>query len=357
MGSRTSLWRTKNITYDDRDTNNLKYGSNWFHDGTWNASSVGHTGTLSSSNDLNATVTFIFSRPAVAFHYFGILRSRGGLYDICIDCDPNKPTFQPIDAFNGTDDGANPPTSLQAALFSKRFDTPAQHVVLLINRSDQRGVPAGNSQITIDRFVLEVEDNSLVATTSPSATLPSTALPSTSTSESVTILSNSPSSTSVSDEKGTPIGAIIGHIIGGTLLGIIIIVTGLYCRHRRKRRTKSFAHDDVNTGGEASFPIIVPYALMHPSISREERPKAGESRCTPQRTTRPTSSSGSESIVVYSRSRRRERQREIGLRRLERQEADAGPVPPEDERCTLPPSYEQVFRADSSICLPPGQAQ
>ncbi|KAL0061512.1 hypothetical protein AAF712_011655, partial [Marasmius tenuissimus] len=50
--------RTKNITYDDRDTKTLVYRKNWFHDGTWNASNVGQTGTLSSSNVPDASVTF-----------------------------------------------------------------------------------------------------------------------------------------------------------------------------------------------------------------------------------------------------------------------------------------------------------
>ncbi|KAL0061519.1 hypothetical protein AAF712_011662 [Marasmius tenuissimus] len=204
--------RTKNITYDDRDTNHLIYGPNWFHDGTWNASSVGQTGTLTSSNDLNAVVTFTFPEPAIAFYYFGIFRSNGGFYGICIDCDPNEPNFQEIDAFNTTDDGKNPPV----ALFSKRFDTPAQHVVILRNQKDRRSKPKGNSQITIDRFVLEVMDDSPVP-------VPVTPPP-------------SPSPTSDSGGAGPPIGAIIGGAIGGILLAVIVIVTGLYCWHRKWQR-------------------------------------------------------------------------------------------------------------------------
>ena len=50
--------RTKNVTYDDRDQDNLKYGGFWFHEGTWNASNVDQSGTLSSSNDPNANITF-----------------------------------------------------------------------------------------------------------------------------------------------------------------------------------------------------------------------------------------------------------------------------------------------------------
>ncbi|KAL0061501.1 hypothetical protein AAF712_011644 [Marasmius tenuissimus] len=317
----------------------LKYGSNWFHDGTWNASSVGQTGTLSSSNDPNAAVTFDFPMPAVAFHYFGIPRSRGGLYGICIDCDPNKPIFQPINAFNATDDGKNPPV----ALFSKRFDEPTQHVITLRNQIDQRGVPKGNSQITIDRFVLEVVDDSLSIT----SLVPVTIQP-----------SLAPFSTSDSNEIEPPIGAIVGGAIGGSLLTLIIILTVLYCWCRRKHQPVSSVHDNVGTDAiEAIFFTIVQlYALMHPSISKGEQPKAGESRHTPQQTPRRTSSSGSTSIMAYHRSRRREQRREIGAgRRPEQREVDAGPIPLEDEGFTLPPLYGQVFQAGSSSHLPSGQ--
>lgn len=52
------------------------------------------------------------SVPANAFYYYGMRRSRGALYAICIDCDPNKPIFESIDAVNATDDGTNPPVSV-----------------------------------------------------------------------------------------------------------------------------------------------------------------------------------------------------------------------------------------------------
>ncbi|KAJ8084801.1 hypothetical protein PM082_003578 [Marasmius tenuissimus] len=363
MGSKAG-WRTKNITYNSRDTKNLKYGPNWHHGVPWNASNVCQTGTLSFSNDLNATVTFNFPMPAVAFHYFGMLRSNGGLYGICVDCDQKKPKFQNVDAFNITDYSKNPPF----ALFSQRFDTPAHHVVTLRNQIDPRGVPIGKSQITIVRFVLEVVDDSPLTTSLPT-TSPFTILPSTSSSlVPVPVSSLLPSSASGSVETGPPVGVIIGGAIGGSLLMVIMIVTVLYCLHRRKCQIVSSAHDDISTDiGEASFPIVVPYTLMHPSIPKEERPKAGESRRTPQRVHRPTSSSGTASIVAYYRSQRRERQPKIGVRRRrerrreigarrrpERREADTGMIPLEDERGTLP-LYEQVLQAGPSSRLPSGQ--
>jgi len=85
---------------------------------------------------------------ATAIYYFAPKRSHGGLYAICIDCDPNAPQFQTIDAFNATDDGQSPPV----VLFSKTWPTPAVHRVLLTNQNDTRFNPSGNSQITLDQF-------------------------------------------------------------------------------------------------------------------------------------------------------------------------------------------------------------
>ncbi|KAL0061516.1 hypothetical protein AAF712_011659 [Marasmius tenuissimus] len=331
----TSELRTKNITYDDRDTNNLKYGLSWFHDGIWNASNLNmdQIGTLSGSNDPNAYVTFNFPIPAIAFHYFGILRSRGGLYGICVDCDPNQPNLQDIDAFNITDDGQNPPV----ALFSKHFDTPAQHVVILKNKKDPRGVPAGNSQITIDRFVLEVVDDSPTP---------------------VTTQAPSPTPTNVLGKAGPPVGAIVGGAIGGLLLAVILIISGLHYMRRYKRHQLAFAHEnlDAREASQASIPIIVPYTSTHPSLSKEERPKAGRSRRT-YRPPGPTPSSGSTTIVTDVRFRRRGRQHEVDAERRpkRRREVDAGPIPPEHEESIPPPLYEQAFRAGPSNSPPSDQ--
>jgi hypothetical protein len=47
----------KNVTIDDRDTNTIKYQGIWILDGAYNATSVGTSGTLSSTNDPNANFT------------------------------------------------------------------------------------------------------------------------------------------------------------------------------------------------------------------------------------------------------------------------------------------------------------
>ena len=51
--------RFLNQTFDDRDTTHLKYGGDWVMGGSYNASNVGETGTLASTKDLNATITFV----------------------------------------------------------------------------------------------------------------------------------------------------------------------------------------------------------------------------------------------------------------------------------------------------------
>ncbi|KAK1226066.1 hypothetical protein PQX77_010981 [Marasmius sp. AFHP31] len=307
--------RTKNITYDDRDMVTLKYQGTWFHDGTWNASSVGQTGTLTSSNDPKATVTFNFPVPAIAFHYFGMLRSNGGLYGICIDCDPNGLNFQTIDAFNTTDDGKNPPV----LLFSERFDTPAQHVVILKNKRDQRGVPKGNSQITIDRFVLEVVDNSSIPITSPP--------------------SPSPSPTRDSGGAGLSVGAIVGGALGGILFVVIVIVTGLYYWHRKQRGPVDdpdpptrhhypypsiiYGHSRGDTNTSFTLSTLSPSTFSSSPSTNFSLGTGSSSRTRSSRRTRSTQSS----------SERRSR-------RGRRYEVDAGPVivegEDEDDEALLP---------------------
>jgi hypothetical protein len=59
----------KNTTVDDRDMTVIKYQGTWFNTGTYNATSVGKTGTLSTSNDLNAGFTIDTREQALLLHY------------------------------------------------------------------------------------------------------------------------------------------------------------------------------------------------------------------------------------------------------------------------------------------------
>ncbi|ESK96153.1 hypothetical protein Moror_7294 [Moniliophthora roreri MCA 2997] len=210
----TTLSYFKNITFDDRDTAHLQYNEYWFTTGTWNASNVGQSGTLSSSNSFEANVTFNFPEPAKGFHYYGMRRAGGGLYAICVDCDPGDPDphFEDVDALDPDDDGHNAPT----LLYSRNFNPPGQHVVILKNRNDTRLIPGGKSQITIDRFELEVADGNV--------TVIMQNMPSSSAEPSVAI-----------GERSDNVGAIIGISVGGSALLAIVIVIGLYYLRRQSR--------------------------------------------------------------------------------------------------------------------------
>ncbi|KAJ3753932.1 hypothetical protein EV360DRAFT_13905, partial [Lentinula raphanica] len=210
-----------NKTFDDRDTTDLHYAGGWPspQDGSWNASNVGETGTLSSTEDIRANVTFI---PANAIYYYGIPRCCGGLYAICVDCDPNNPIFEMIDAVNTTDDGKNPPV----ILWSKNFDKPGIHEIRLTNQNDSR---FGHSQITIDRFELQVPNSAPFSDSSSSSTVSST----TSSLSITTSAFISPPVQSTS-AAATPVGAIIGAVAGvSTLIGLIIGVW-VFCRRRHR---------------------------------------------------------------------------------------------------------------------------
>ncbi|KAL0570193.1 hypothetical protein V5O48_011767 [Marasmius crinis-equi] len=330
----SSSVRTKNVTFDNTDFTNLKYGGFWFHNGTWNASSVGQTGTLSSTNDINANVNFTFPQPAIAFYYLGIQRSRGGLYSICIDCDPNAPNFEKVNGVNRTDDGKNPPV----VLFSRVFDQPRVHFVTLKNENDTRIDPSGNSQLTVDGFVLEVVDDSPAATSSQSPT------------------STSPSPTSSQAKSSTPIGAIVGGAVGGFLAAVILIGIGLYCWHRKRRKV---VDDPFSPPGSSNpFPSYITGHTRDPTsttvtlstISPSLTSSAWTSTASGSMT--PTSSSYSSRTRSTTRTGSTQRSSARRSRRERRREMDAGPVLEEDvdgeEDEALPPLYEQVFRSNGN---------
>ncbi|KAJ7449902.1 hypothetical protein FB451DRAFT_743445 [Mycena latifolia] len=211
---------SQNITYDDRDAV-LDYSPGWFRTGTYNATSVGETGTLASSSITNVNVTFVFPTPATEFFYYGIKRCCGGSYLICVDCDPKQRQFIPINAVDPTDNGQNPPV----VLYSQKFDTAGIHEVILMNQPD----PAfgGNSQITLDRFDLTVPDSAAVVQPTSSTANLSSPTPS---SSAPAVLSNS-SSTSAS----TYLAPILGGVLGGLVILLIIIGIWLFVRRRSRR--------------------------------------------------------------------------------------------------------------------------
>ncbi|KAJ3774023.1 hypothetical protein FB446DRAFT_500923 [Lentinula raphanica] len=315
-----------NKTFDDRDTTDLHYAGGWPspQDGSWNASNVGETGTLSSTEDIRANVTFIFPIPANAIYYYGIPRCCGGLYAICVDCDPNNPIFEMIDAVNTTDDGKNPPV----ILWSKNFDKPGIHEILLTNQNDSR---FGHSQITIDRFDLQVPNSAPFSDSSSSSTVSST----TSSSSITTPALISPSVQSTS-AAATPVGAIIGPVAGVcTLIGLIIGVW-VFCRRRHRRiRVADDAHTQRVQMSTNSFNVSSVAPTTSNAISK------GSSRYKHRRYLSSQVGGSSSSGPTSSASSHPSHQSPISPRR----EIDAGQVLDDfDDGETLPPDYNQIFQ-------------
>jgi len=311
----------KNVSFDDRDTDHLRYGPGWFLEGSWNASNVRQTGTLASANDLSANVTFTFPMEAVGFYYYGIPRCCGGQYAICIDCDPNNPIFIPIDAVNRTDDGQNPPV----VLYSVTFDTPAVHEIILTNQDDTR---FGHSQITLDRFDLEVVDeNAPVDNPTPFPTVvPSTTSP-TGTAPSAI------GAATTSDSNAT--AAIIAGCIGGVAIIAILFIL-FFCLWRRKSRRPPWMEPN-NNPSPFQYAPRVPSSFAHSSEPGTRQSMFTVSTHTTDRLA-PLRGQGHHASPSMS----------SGNPFNPMRETDAGRVfESEETNRTLPPEYEQVFSRPS----------
>ncbi|KIY73340.1 hypothetical protein CYLTODRAFT_439902 [Cylindrobasidium torrendii FP15055 ss-10] len=312
---------SKNVTYDDRDQTHLIYQSYWFHEGAWNATNVGKTGTLSSTELIDANVSFIFPEPANAFYYYGIPRCCGGTYGLCIDCDPNDRQFIEIDAVNATDDGHNEPV----VLFSHHWEEYGTHEIILKNMNDTR---FGSSQLTIDRFVVQVEDPTGEAASSSAQ---SSASP-----------TSSSSATASAEASGssTPTGTIAGGVVGG-VLALVLFAGILFCL--RKRRVRQ-AHLEENSAIRtepfmASAPTATSVSGTVPSSSTSALPT------TLFTDKRQPSSDISSPTDTHSPVQLTSQRSNLSLPR--RRETDAGRLAADedlDEDNTLPPEYQEVFR-------------
>ncbi|KAJ7597763.1 hypothetical protein C8J56DRAFT_327993 [Mycena floridula] len=299
-----------NISFDDRDTDHI---------------SVGQTGTLSSSNAVTANLTFTFPTPASAFYYYGIPRSKGGLYAICVDCDPNNPNFIQIDGVDPTDNGQNPPI----VLFSMQFEVPGVHEIILTNQADPRF--DGNSQITLDRFDLQVGDPDAV-TDSPTASIfaTSAATPTTSPSK------------ALSSSSTTSIVPIVAGVVGGVVLIAILALICILLRRRRKRSESNFL---PTSELQYQYPPQVPSNLTQPYFLSQD----------PMMTQTQTSLTSSQAPLRHhhapSQSLSSFTTMTTSSYRGPRRELDAGRVlseDEEDEQPTLPPDYQEVFSAAPS---------
>jgi len=193
----------KNITIENTDST-IQYSGNWFPASYFapNASSR-QRGNISITNDLNANFTYKYVyQPIYAFYLFGMKRSTGSFYQICIDCNPDAQyqNFLNVDAYDQTDDGNRAPQ----ALYSISWPTPVYHDIVVSNRGDTRS-SNGSSQIAFDRMVFTIDDNASSARTS-----------------------------SGSNRNDHIIEAVVPTVV--VVLGITLLIVFLVFRRRRRRR-------------------------------------------------------------------------------------------------------------------------
>ncbi|KAJ3795120.1 hypothetical protein GGU11DRAFT_251280 [Lentinula aff. detonsa] len=322
-----------NQTYDDRDTTDLHYAGGWESPqvGSWNASNVGESGTLSSTEDIRANVTFIFPTPANAVYYYGIPRCCGGLYAICVDCDPNNPIFEMIDAVNVTDDGKNPPV----ILWSKSFNGLGIHQILLTNQNDSR---FGHSQITIDRFELQIPNTAQVVTSLISETTVASSATSSATS-----------SSALATTSSVPVGAIIGAVAGAlSLIGFIIFIWVF--RRRRKRRSRAVDESQSQGAHMGVTPFFVPsVALSSIKFSNLESGSSSPPKRSKRHKPSAHSASDMSTSVASTSLSPVDNHPTTGRLIPQRREIDAGHIPDDfSDSETLPPEYDQIFRRATS---------
>ncbi|KAK0459887.1 hypothetical protein IW261DRAFT_1429412 [Armillaria novae-zelandiae] len=239
-----------NSSYDDRLAVFKKAGSWKFAD--YNISNVNQIGMLSWTVNLTANVTFTFPSKANAFYYYGLCHCCGALYAICVDCDPQNPNFDIIDAVNSSDDGKNPPV----ILYSKTFDQLGIHKIILKNQPD----PRGNSQLMLDRFELQVEDDSVTSATESLTLMSGTSSsPSISVTQSTTAVVSQSVGTS-SSAHYTSIGAIVGGVVGAIMVISLCLI--IWFLKQRQNRTQP-GHTDMNTNSYTSCHQHSPFMISH----------------------------------------------------------------------------------------------
>jgi len=317
----------KNVTIDDRDTNTIKYQGFWTHDGAYNATSVGKSGTLSSTNDPNANFT-IDTPPIVAFYYFGVKRSRGGFYQICIDCYPENRQWLSIDGVNSTDDGKNPPV----VLFSTNWPDPRSHGIIVTNRPDTR-FPNSNSQITLDQLVYTIDDGSPAPAPSP---LPSPSPP--------------------GKSNGTIIAVASSVSVIGTLL--ILFIVFLVLRWRRRRAAQARRNSDAAESEMAQTYIghdVDPFFLSHdqnipppPNKPLKNQGRSSFDRPPGHQNSSSVAMNDTTQSLFYSQASASQSTaaQNMYVESTPRREEDAGSIhglSPQEE--TLPPNYQDATRS------------
>lgn len=214
------------------------------------------------------------------------------------------------------------------------FAEPGVHEIILKNQNDTR---FGKSQITLDRFDLQVVDpnapDPTLATTSSAPTL-----------SSITASSTAKVASSGSSKSSTPVGAIVGGVIGGLfLVAALIFFFVILARRRRKdypvTLDSQFPYDTPAPAPDP-FPMTTPYYgpmrqnTMSSTFTGSTAPLRqyiGKRHYQQPSVSETTTSNAYTATSLASPSR------------VPRRETDAGRVLVEDDNPTLPPEYEQVF--------------
>ncbi|PPQ76916.1 hypothetical protein CVT24_008930, partial [Panaeolus cyanescens] len=367
--STMSSGQLQNRTFDDRDSH-LIYQGHWNLQGTWDAPGIGH-GTISSTSyeTQPANVTFTFPEPAVAFFFYGLQTEMGGMYGICVDCDPNNPNWESIDAFNPDAFGQSPPLSCSAQdHHSKRTGYKNQLRAEWLIYTRRRPLRYPDRKAGCHYPMISPTSNSVLEpTTAANATSTSASLnmitvsghgstqtpastTTTAASKTTTLVTiessdiSSPTTTSSSRNK-IAIGPIVGGLLGG-LASLCLLIYLVYRRYKRTERSKSErAQTTVHhyCGTQNAPPAI---SMPAPIIANSNSTKAAEMRGTaaspaPTRQLPTSTSHGGRQMQAMVR-----RERDGGpLQFVNEEDSEdgnglSGVVPV----TVLPPAYREVFR-------------
>ena len=109
-------------------------------------------------------------------------------------------------------------------LYSQNFSSPSVHVIIVRNQADPRGSPTGNSQLTLDRFELDLPvtaPNTITVTQNPTTAVQTP-------TESASGGSDKDTST-----NQVPIGGIVGGAVGGLAAIALLVILIFWLRRRR----------------------------------------------------------------------------------------------------------------------------
>jgi hypothetical protein len=197
-----------------------------------------------------------------------------------------------------------------------------------------------NSQITLDRFELEVVDETAKSSLTPA-------------SSTNTFATSTPTSdASISESARPSIGVIAGGVVGGVIALLLLLALGFFLGRRRRRKDvegntaqpfdiQRLPPSDMSQHHSAS---TIPYLSSDTQTTQFGSGRKGLGVSDTFPSTLQSTSVSSSALVDGIGSLARSQGSARGLRR----ETDAGRVDvgndDDDDARTLPPEYEQVFR-------------